>query len=203
MFRGFGTVILAGLVLAVHGGHPRQVRQVEASGNLAEVLSGRGFSTLVDLVVKAGLADTVSNNGPNLPSKPYFLSHTALLPRPFTVFAPTNDAFSALDPKLVNYLLQNPQILKNVLLYHVLPGQVFSSSLEDDLVANSAQGRSVRVNLFANPAGVVVNGVDVIEADIPASNGVVHVVDKVLCLPRARSSTPCLATKGSRPWWPP
>ncbi|XP_069975216.1 transforming growth factor-beta-induced protein ig-h3-like [Penaeus vannamei] len=166
MFRGFGTVILAGLVLAVHGGHPRQVRQVEASGNLAEVLSGRGFSTLVDLVVKAGLADTVSNNGP------------------FTVFAPTNDAFAALDPKLVNYLLQNPQVLKNVLLYHVLPGQVFSSSLEDDLVANSAQGRSVRVNLFANPAGVVVNGVDVIEADIPASNGVVHVVDKVLLPPK-------------------
>ncbi|XP_063590932.1 transforming growth factor-beta-induced protein ig-h3-like [Penaeus indicus] len=166
MFRGFGTLLLAGLVLAVNGRHPRQVRQVGSAGNLAEVLSGRGFQTLVDLVVKAGLADTVSNNGP------------------FTVFAPTDEAFAALDPQLVNYLLANPEVLKNVLLYHVLPGQVFSSNLENDLVANSAQGRTVRVNLFANPSGAVVNGVNVIEADIPASNGVVHVIDKVLLPPK-------------------
>ncbi|XP_037789433.1 transforming growth factor-beta-induced protein ig-h3-like [Penaeus monodon] len=167
MFRGLGTLLLlAGLVLAVHGRHPKQVRQVGSEGNLAEVLSGRGFRTLVDLVVKAGLADTVSNSGP------------------FTVFAPTDEAFAALEPQLVNYLLENPEVLKNVLLYHVLPGQVFSSSLENDLVASSAQGRTLRVNLFSNPTGAVVNGVNVIEADIPASNGVVHVIDKVLLPPK-------------------
>ncbi|XP_042882493.1 transforming growth factor-beta-induced protein ig-h3-like [Penaeus japonicus] len=166
MFKSVSTVFVAALVLAVQAGPPRQVRQVESGGNLAQVLTERGFKTLVDLVVKAGLADTVSNNGP------------------FTVFAPTDEAFAALEPRLVNYLLANPEVLKNVILYHVVPGQVFSSNLENDLVANSAQGRTLRVNLFSNPSAAVINGVNVIEADITASNGVVHVIDKVLLPPK-------------------
>jgi len=130
------------------------------TGNLAEVLTAQGFTTLVDLVVKAGLADTVSNGGP------------------FTVFAPTNEAFAALDPALVNSLVANPAELRKVLLYHVVAGNVPSSALSDDLSVDSAQGAALRINLPGN--GVYVNGVDVTEADIVASNGVIHEVDQVL-----------------------
>nr|XP_027225409.1 transforming growth factor-beta-induced protein ig-h3-like isoform X1 [Penaeus vannamei] len=132
----------------------------EDVGNLAEVLTSQGFSQLVDLVVTAGLADTVSNGGP------------------FTVFAPTNEAFQALDPELVKALLADPERLKDVLLYHVVPGAVLSSDLSDGLVATTAQGGDLRVNVNGNR--VTVNDVAVTQADIPASNGVIHVVDQVL-----------------------
>jgi len=144
----------------------------EATGNLAEVLTAQGFTTLVDLVVKAGLADTVSNSGP------------------FTVFAPTNEAFAALDPALVNSLVANPEELKKVLLYHVVPGNVPSSALSDNLSVDSAQGPALRFNLPGN--AVKVNDVSVTQADIAASNGVIHVIDQVL-LPPAEPTTGNLA----------
>nr|XP_027225410.1 transforming growth factor-beta-induced protein ig-h3-like isoform X2 [Penaeus vannamei] len=135
----------------------------EDVGNLAEVLTSQGFSQLVDLVVTAGLADTVSNGGP------------------FTVFAPTNEAFQALDPELVKALLADPERLKDVLLYHVVPGAVLSSDLSDGLVATTAQGGDLRVNVNGN--AVTINDVDVTRADIPASNGVIHVLNQVLLPP--------------------
>ncbi|XP_037795051.1 transforming growth factor-beta-induced protein ig-h3-like isoform X1 [Penaeus monodon] len=135
----------------------------EDVGNLADVLTSRGFGQLVDLVVTAGLADTVSNGGP------------------FTIFAPTNEAFQALDPELVQALLADPERLKSVLLYHVVPGTVLSSALSDGLLAATVQGADLRVNVKAN--GVTVNDVAVTQADIPASNGVIHVIDQVLLPP--------------------
>ncbi|XP_047472767.1 transforming growth factor-beta-induced protein ig-h3-like [Penaeus chinensis] len=135
----------------------------EDVGNLAEVLTSEGFSQLVDLVVTAGLADTVSNGGP------------------FTIFAPTNEAFQALDPELVKSLLADPEKLKSVLLYHVVPGTVLSSALSDGLMAASVEGGDLRVNIKSNR--VTVNDVAVTQADIPASNGVIHVIDQVLLPP--------------------
>ncbi|XP_071517494.1 transforming growth factor-beta-induced protein ig-h3-like [Panulirus ornatus] len=140
----------------------------QASGNLVEVLSGnKDFSMLVDLVVKAGLADTVANGGP------------------FTVFAPTNAAFANLDPALVDGLLADTEQLKSVLLYHVVPGRVLSSDLSNDLVVNSAQGSPLRVNIYENHGyqKVTVNGVRVVQPDLEASNGVAHVIDEVLLPP--------------------
>jgi len=168
MLKGTVLVCVAALILQAHAGKlhghssHHQTRSYER-GNLAQVLTDRGFSTLVDLVVKAGLADTVSNQGP------------------FTVFAPTNEAFAALDPALVDSLVANPEALKNVLLYHVVPGTVKSTALSDDLAVASAAGASLRINLPKN--AVTVNGVNVIQADVEASNGVIHVVDQVLIPP--------------------
>merc|ERR1712106_548271 len=136
-------------------------------GNLAELLTAQGFTTLVDLVVKAGLADTVSNSGP------------------FTIFAPTNEAFAALDPALVQTLVNNPNQLKSVLLYHVVSGEVYSSGLSNNLQATSVEGSKLRVNLYKNHhSGVAtVNGARIVKADVKASNGVVHVIDKVILAP--------------------
>lgn len=68
----------------------------------------------------------------------------------FTIFAPTNAAFAALDPMLVDDLMADPELLKSVLLYHVVPGHVFSSDLSNDLVVETAQGSSLRVNIYNN-----------------------------------------------------
>ncbi|XP_042882491.1 transforming growth factor-beta-induced protein ig-h3-like isoform X2 [Penaeus japonicus] len=135
----------------------------EEDGNLAEVLSAEGFSQLVDLVVTAGLAETVSNGGP------------------FTIFAPTNKAFKALDPELVNSLLADTEKLKSVLLYHVVPGTVRSSDLSDGLMATTVQGEDLRINIYGKV--VIVNGVAVLRADLMAGNGVIHMVDQVLLPP--------------------
>ncbi|CAL4097996.1 unnamed protein product, partial [Meganyctiphanes norvegica] len=139
----------------------------EAPGNLAELLTAEGFSTLVDLVVKAGLAETLSNGGP------------------FTVFAPTNEAFAALDPDLVQSLVNNPEQLKSVILYHVVSGEVYSSALSNNLLADSVAGSKLRVNIYQkqNMQIVAVNGAKVLRADVKASNGVVHVIDKVILAP--------------------
>ena len=72
--------------------------------NLPDVLTREGATTLVDFVVKAGLAETLSGDGP------------------FTVFAPTNEAFEKLPQSVVDALMADPEALKNVLLYHVIPG---------------------------------------------------------------------------------
>lgn len=119
------------------------------------------FSTLVSAVVKAGLAETLSGNGP------------------FTVFAPTNDAFSALFTALgvsgIDALTEDQ--LKPILLYHVVAGNNVSSGLVNGNIP-TLQGTNISVNVGK---GVVLNGnTNVIVADVQGSNGVVHAIDKVL-----------------------
>lgn len=117
------------------------------------------FSTLVALVQAAGLAETLSGEGP------------------FTVFAPTNDAFAAIPDFVVEYLLANTDVLAQVLTYHVVAGKVTSM----DVVAGdvvTVNGDSIRVT---TDMGVMLDGLaTVIAADIEASNGVIHVIDTVI-----------------------
>ena len=89
-----------------------------------------GATTLVDLVVKAGLAETLSTGGP------------------FTVFAPTNEAFAKLPKSLVDTLVGDKELLKSVLLYHVYSGEVFSKDITNDMVADSVQGGPLRANIY-------------------------------------------------------
>ncbi len=119
------------------------------------------FSTLVAAVKAAGLVETLKSDGP------------------FTVFAPTNDAFAALPAGTVDDLLkpENKDKLTAILTYHVVPGKVMSSDLKDDMMAKTAQGGEVKVDLDNGP---MVNDAKVINADIGADNGVIHVIDKVL-----------------------
>merc|ERR1711962_670678 len=91
-------------------GYQRQ-SQSTPTGNIAEVLTKVGATTLVDLVVKAGLAETLSGPGP------------------FTIFAPDNNAFAKLPKSLVNALTSDVELLKKVLLYHVVPGVVRSGGI--------------------------------------------------------------------------
>ena len=121
------------------------------------------LSTLSSLVTKAGLADTLKGTGP------------------FTVFAPTNDAFKAVPAKTMDELAQDPAKLKAVLAYHVIPGKIMA----DDVKNGNAKTLN-GANLALSKAGsfVTVEDAMVQTADINATNGVVHVVDRVLMPPR-------------------
>ncbi|MCA3515106.1 MAG: fasciclin domain-containing protein [Rhodobacter sp.] len=120
------------------------------------------FSTLVAAVSAAGLVDTLEGDGP------------------FTLFAPTNDAFAALPAGTVENLLkpENKDQLIKVLTYHVVPGAVTSDQLAGKRMdVATVQGQTVAVN---GTNGVRVNNARVTQADIIASNGVIHRIDRVL-----------------------
>ena len=137
----------------------------EEAGTIVDVAIANGsFNTLVAAVTAAGLVETLSSPGP------------------FTVFAPTDDAFAALPEGLVDCLLlpENIDGLTAILTYHVVSGMVMSTDLTDGPVA-TVQGEEVTVDVTD---GVVLNdGPTVIIADVPASNGVVHAIDGVLVPP--------------------
>lgn len=120
------------------------------------------FTTLVAAVEAAGLTDTLKGEGP------------------FTVFAPTDEAFAALPEGTVEGLLEDPEALAALLTYHVIPGTVMSSDLSDGMTATTANGADVTI---MTEGGVMVNEANVIAADIEASNGVIHVVDAVILPP--------------------
>ena len=119
------------------------------------------FETLVAAVQAAGLVDTLKGDGP------------------FTVFAPTDEAFAALPAGTVDDLLkpENKDQLIAVLTYHVVPGKVMSTDLTDDMEAATVQGSNVMIDL---DNGVMVDNASVVTADIETSNGVIHVIDSVI-----------------------
>ena len=120
------------------------------------------FSTLVAAVTAAGLVETLQGPGP------------------FTVFAPTNAAFAALPAGTVEDLLkpENKDQLVSILTYHVIPGAISASQLAGQrLNAATVQGKTVHID---GRDGVRVNRANVTTADITASNGVIHVIDRVL-----------------------
>jgi transforming growth factor-beta-induced protein len=122
------------------------------------------FSTLVAAVQAAGLVDTLKGDGP------------------FTVFAPTDEAFAKLPASTLEALLKDPQgQLTQILLYHVIPGQVMAADVKDGLEADTVQGGKVK---FSVADGVVkINDATVVATDIAASNGVIHVIDAVILPP--------------------
>ena len=119
------------------------------------------FETLVAAVQAAGLVETLKSEGP------------------FTVFAPTDDAFAALPEGTVETLLMEENIdqLTAILTYHVVPGAVMSGDLSDGMMAETVEGSEVTIG---TEAGVTVDGANVVQADIEASNGVIHVIDSVI-----------------------
>jgi uncharacterized surface protein with fasciclin (FAS1) repeats len=137
--------------------------RADAPGTIVDVaVSAGSFKTLVAAVKAAGLADTLSGKGP------------------FTVFAPTDAAFAKLPTGTVDTLLkpENKEKLKAILLYHVVAGDVKSTDLKDGESVKTVGGKSLTVHI-ANGV-VTINDATVVKADIPASNGVIHVIDTVL-----------------------
>lgn len=133
-------------------------------GTIVDVAAGNeDFSTLVSLVEAAGLVETLADTEAE-----------------FTVFAPTNDAFAALPAAVVEFLTNNPDVLTNVLTYHVVEGTVTSDMVPTGAVPTVA---GPEVQTVADDMGVTVDGVDVVIADVTASNGVIHAIDQVLIPP--------------------
>jgi uncharacterized surface protein with fasciclin (FAS1) repeats len=122
------------------------------------------FNTLVTAVKAAGLVDTLKSKGP------------------FTVFAPTDDAFAKLPKGTVEGLLKDIPKLKSVLTYHVVSGKVMAADVAKLKTAKTVQGQEIKIDaskwhLHKNPK---INDANVIKLDVGADNGVIHVIDKVL-----------------------
>ena len=136
-----------------------------AGKDIVALASGNGqFKTLTKALGAAGLVTTLQGKGP------------------FTVFAPTDAAFAALPKGTVENLLKpaNKAKLTKILTYHVVPGSVLSTSLKSGDV-KSVEGSSLKVAV--SPGKVTVGGANVVKADMKASNGVIHEIDKVLMPP--------------------
>lgn len=131
--------------------------------NIVELASETpSLSTLVQAVKAAGLVEVLQGDGP------------------FTVFAPTNEAFSALPDGTLENLLkpENKDQLVQILTYHVVAGKVMSTDLSDGMSAETVEGSEIDISVGDN--GVEINNASVAIADIEASNGVVHVIDTVI-----------------------
>ncbi|MCC5926460.1 MAG: fasciclin domain-containing protein [Bacteroidetes bacterium] len=142
-----------------------------ASENIVELAVGNeNLSTLVAAVQAADFVELLSSEGP------------------FTVFAPTNEAFEALPDGTLEMLLmpENIEMLQSILALHVVPGKVMSGDLSDGMSAESANGKDLTFSI--GYGGASVNGSDIIMTDIEASNGVVHVIDTVILPETAASS---------------
>jgi len=172
MKRKLGS-ILAGAALAASTLFAADTKMVGGAAMypskdiIDNAVNSKDHTTLVAAVKAAGLVDTLKGKGP------------------FTVFAPTNEAFAKLPAGTVDTLLkpENKDTLTKVLTYHVVPGEVLSGSLKDGMVVTTVEGETLTVGVGTD--GVTLtdasgNKVSVAKADIEAGNGVVHVIDGVL-----------------------
>ncbi len=140
------------------------VAEAVAAGDIVAVASStEGFSTLVAALSAAGLVETLQGAGP------------------FTVFAPSDDAFAALPAGLLEKLLlpENKAVLTSILTYHVVAGKVMAADVMAGDVP-TVEGSNVALD---TAYGVTVNGATVTTADVAASNGVIHVIDAVIVPP--------------------
>ena len=154
---------LVALIAATASFSATDIKAETAGKTIVEIAAGaEDFSTLVAAVKAAGLVDVLSSKGP------------------FTVFAPTNEAFAKLPDGTVESLLkpENKDKLLAVLKYHVVPGKVMAKDVVKVDSAKTAQGSSVTVTVEGKT--VKVDNATVVKTDIEASNGVIHVIDTVI-----------------------
>ncbi len=163
--------------LAACGGGQEQEQQAsdqmasETPGTIAEIASNDSrFSTLVTALDSAGLVQTMQDGGP------------------FTVFAPTNAAFNALPDGTVEDLLQpeNRERLTAILTYHVVEGAAMAADVQSMSSATTLEGSDVSIS--TSDGSVQVGGATVVQADVEASNGVIHAIDAVLMPPSGNES---------------
>ncbi|MDN2665613.1 fasciclin domain-containing protein [Vibrio sp. 14N.309.X.WAT.E.F5] len=135
----------------------------EMKKDIVDVAAENGsFTTLVAAIKAAGLVDTLKGDGP------------------FTVFAPTDEAFAALPEGTVEMLLkpENKDKLVAILTYHVVPGKIMAAEVMKLSSAETVQGEAVMVAI--DDGNVIINTAKVVIPDVKASNGVIHVIDAVL-----------------------
>ena len=158
--------ILAG---ALFSGATAPVAAAQSTDIVDTAVASGQFTTLATALQAAGLVETLKGPGP------------------FTVFAPTDQAFARLPAGTVEGLLANPDQLRAVLTYHVVPGRVTAAEVITLPSATTAQGEDVAIS--AGEAGVRVNDASVTQPDIMPSNGVIHVIDSVI-LPPSMTAPP-------------
>ena len=167
--KNFKSLFLAILLVSITGFAANAQTQMATKSKSVDIvdlaISQDNLSTLVAAVKAGGLVETLKGKGP------------------FTVFAPTNEAFAALPAGTLESLLkpENKDQLVKILTYHVVSGKVMSTDLKDGMSAKTVQGSEVKIGISKD--GVKVNDAKVIKADVNASNGVVHVIDKVILPP--------------------
>ena len=130
---------------------------------VATAVDAGSFKTLATALTEAGLIETLQGKGP------------------FTVFAPTDDAFAKLPKGTVEGLLKDKEALKKVLLYHVVSGNVMSTDVVKLSEATTVEGS--KVNIKVKDGNVMINDARVTTADVKASNGVIHIIDTVILPP--------------------
>ncbi len=126
-------------------------------------VSAGNFDTLATALTEAGLVDTLKGEGP------------------FTVFAPTDEAFAKIPADQLADILADKEMLTSILTYHVVPGKVMASEVTGMSSADTVQGQALTIS---TEGGVMVDSAMVVQTDIEASNGVIHVIDTVL-LPKS------------------
>jgi len=133
-----------------------------------KAVSSGMFNTLVEAVKAAGLVETLKSPGP------------------FTVFAPTDDAFAKIPKDQIDALLKDPQKLKSILTFHVVEGKMMAADLAQHEYLQAVSGGELRIdnNRWHLHRNLKVNGANVIKSDIVVDNGVCHAIDKVL-MPKA------------------
>jgi uncharacterized surface protein with fasciclin (FAS1) repeats len=162
------VALIAALTLSACGSDSEETMDTATEettvGTIVDVASGAGnFTTLVAAVTAADLVETLSGTGP------------------FTVFAPTDEAFAALPAGVLDALLlpENKALLAQILTYHVVSGMVMAADVTDGDVA-TVEGSTIKLSTMG---GVTVNGAKVVTADVAASNGVIHAIDAVILPP--------------------
>jgi uncharacterized surface protein with fasciclin (FAS1) repeats len=158
-------MLLAVAALAVTAAAQAGAESTAQRKTIVQTAAASGqFDTLAMLLTKAGLVRTLERKGP------------------YTVFAPTDAAFAKVPKSTLNALLADNAKLRAVLLYHVVAGKVTSGQVTELDSAKTAGGQSVRIRVTGG--SVFVNNAKVTKADVTASNGVIHVINRVLIPPR-------------------
>jgi len=156
-----GVVVLAATASLLSVANAGSYQHKSADKDIVDTaISAGSFNTLVKAVEAAGLVDTLKSKGP------------------FTVFAPTDDAFAKLPEDQLNALLADKDALTKVLTYHVVPGRIMSGDIAGSKTSvATVQGSNIEVDAVS---GVRINNANVVKADIATSNGVIHVIDTVI-----------------------
>ena len=155
------AILVATVVFSIAvGGAVADSYDAKPTADIVDTAVAAGqFQTLVTAVKAAGLVETLKGDGP------------------FTVFAPTDEAFAKLPAGTIEALLQDKAKLTAILTYHVVAGKVMAADVVKLTSAKTVQGQSVTID---TTSGVKIDGANVVKADIETSNGVIHVIDTVI-----------------------
>jgi uncharacterized surface protein with fasciclin (FAS1) repeats len=156
------TLLAAAALAALTLPAPLRADSHETKDIVDTAIAAGNFKTLASALQAAGLVETLKGKGP------------------FTVFAPTDEAFAKIPKADLDALLKDKAKLTRVLTYHVVPGKVMAADVVKLKEAKTVEGQSVKIDAAS---GVTVDGAHVVKTDIKASNGVIHVIDSVI-LPR-------------------